>query len=69
MRIIAYTYEADMHCPACTFARFGREEPGDECDAYGIPYEVVDREGNPVRPVFSTDENDWTHCGDCFEEL
>lgn len=68
MRIIAYTYEADVHCPACANQRFGLyiRFPRDE---HGIPLDSKDREGNPVRPVFVTDEHHFTHCGDCNAEL
>ncbi len=68
MRIIAYTYEADVHCPACTNARFGQviRYPRDDC---GIPLDATDREGNPVHPVFDIDERSFTHCSDCGGEL
>lgn len=74
-RILAYTYEADVHCPACTFAD---AVPGylyrsplvpPERDEHGIALDLVDWEGNPVRPVFSTDEHEFTHCSDCGESL
>lgn len=63
---IAYTYEADHHCPACAFAKFGR-------DGHGfVPADAVDGEGNPVGAVAPWDE--WFNvgygpqvlvCGDC----
>lgn len=80
MRIIAYTYCADVHCPECA----KEDYPADvtlmhatsrqlydtgPADARGVGIYAVDREGNPVRPVFSTDEHDFDHCGDCFEDL
>ncbi len=72
-RIIAYTYDADIHCPACAYRLFG---PGRESvpapgltDEHGIPYRTLDREGNAVHPVFSTDELYDTHCGDCRQQL
>lgn len=34
-----------------------------------VRIELVDREGSPVRPVFVTDEHDFTHCSDCGAEL
>jgi len=81
-RVIAYTYEADVHCIDCTRQRFGPCKtcrcpppyPGDEkvceayvntppgCDEHAVPYDATDRGGNPVHPVFSTDETDFTHC-------
>ena len=77
MRIVAYTYESDVHCPACTRKRFQSKGPWwikaqQHCghlDEHGLDFELEDREGNPVRPVFSTDEHDFTHCGNCHEEL
>ena len=74
-RIIAYTYDADVHCPACASndAAVGilRREPplslyGDE---HGLAYDLIDREGNHIYPVFSTDEHDFTSCNDCGERI
>lgn len=67
MRIIAYTYEADFHCPSCAEKRFGHGEKAGraalnlplaavEFDEHWIPLRQEDDEGNEVRPVFSTDE-------------
>ena len=62
---IAYTYEADTHCPDCTDKRFPRDIEA-----------AVDSEGNPIGAVFSWDE--WynivygaqtLNCGDCHDEL
>lgn len=47
---IAYTYEADYHCPSCTEARFGRDEWG------WIGGDAEDDEGNPVGAVAPWDE-------------
>ena len=74
MRIIAYTYDADVHCPACTAARFGTTDASftnnkGRVDEHGIPDSSVDSEGNPVHPVFDISEHDFTNCGDCHEEL
>lgn len=78
MRIIAYTYGADVHCPACTVTALRNGQlhidnanplkhvAGDE---FGIPLNVVDREGNLIHPAFDIDEHGFTHCGDCHEEL
>jgi hypothetical protein len=43
---IAYTYEADTHCPACALGRFGAQP--------GRPWvrdDAVDREGNGIGAV------------------
>lgn len=100
-RIIAYAYEADVHCLDCAQARFGLSsatghyvenngnpvqkrsygKPGvfsahldggvhKALDEHLIPYDAVDREGNPVHPIFSTDEQpEPLYCGDCLEEI
>ena len=65
---VAYTYEADHHCPACAEARFG---PG---------VEGIDNEGNAVGAVFPWHVSDMIHdhvstgvewhgltCGTCRE--
>ena len=59
MRIIGYTYEADVHCVACTMLRF-LDDPN-----------AVDDEGNQVHPIFSTDEGspDGDYCADCLVEI
>lgn len=42
-----------------------------DTDEHGLAFDLIDREGNPVHPVFSTDErgDSLTHCGDCGAEL
>ncbi len=47
---IAYTYDADYHCPGCAFARFGQDENG------FVPEDATDDEGNPVGAVAPWDE-------------
>ena len=74
MRIIAYTYEAAMHCPKCTLRQFtiGRLALAHPCanDEHGVPYDLLDREGNEVRPVFITDEIEpYDACDDCGEAI
>ena len=74
-RIIAYTYCADVHCPACASndAAVGilRREPplSLDVDEHGLAFDLIDGEGNPVHPVFSTDEHDFTSCNDCGERI
>lgn len=73
-RIVAYTYDAAMHCPCCTGERAAvglltRRPPLQMgTDEHGIAFDLIDREGNPVRPVFSTDEG-WQGdaCDECRE--
>lgn len=74
MKIIGYTYEADVHCPACTFKATEHpyawiHQPVPLRDEHGVLRDAVDREGNTIHPVFDIDENNFTHCGDCREEL
>jgi hypothetical protein len=58
---IAYTYEADVHCPECATERFGAG-----LDAA----ETEDTEGNPIGAVFTWDEwTDGAWCGDCHEMI
>lgn len=71
MKIIAYTYEADVHCPQCARQYF---KPGEfiaigQLDEHCIDSEQLDREGNRVHPVFDIDDVEFTHCGDCGERL
>lgn len=61
--ILAYAYEAALHCPDCARARFGINPDSDkyipsESDSNYIPFDVTDREGNPVTAMLSTDERD-----------
>lgn len=56
---IAYTYDADTHCPECAVARFGREEaPGPNGPVLmGWPPEsATDSEGNGVGAIAPWDE-------------
>ena len=70
MRVIAYTYEADVHCPACTKERFPADSFSDYLpDEHDVGTQAVDREYNPIHPVFDIDEHGFTHCGTCGEEL
>lgn len=61
---IAYTYEADIHCPGCTAQRFGADL--DMPNAH-----PVDREGNYIGAVFDWEvqTEDTMCCGDCGGEL
>lgn len=65
VRIVAYTYDADTHCPSCAEKRWGLEEHG-----RWVREDATDREGNTVHPVFSTDElEDLEVCGTCREMI
>ena len=68
MGIIAYAYEADTHCIACTVKRcqadgFDNEygevilrSMGGAVDWHGVNLFAHDYEGNPIHAMFSTDE-------------
>ena len=38
-------------------------------DDHGIEYDLVDCEGNLIKPVYATDEYEFKVCGDCRVEL
>lgn len=73
VRVIAYTYESDVHCPACAKERFKTQGlagvANDELDEHWLRLDLIDRDGNPIHPVFTTDERNLTHCGNCGEEF
>lgn len=61
MKIIAWTFEADIHCPECALKRFGPA-------LHNV--DTKDSDGNPLHPVFSTYELEpGTCCGDCLEVI
>lgn len=47
---IAYTYDADYHCPACAARRFGVDESRE------VFTDAADSENNPIGAVFAWDE-------------
>ena len=62
--IIAYTYEADVHCIDCTENTFGEKFTKMRwLSDYFLP---DDREGNRVQPLFSTYE--WQELDEGFLE-
>jgi len=69
-RIIAYTYEGGMHCPACTAQRW-RAANAKRADEHGVDMLAQDNEGNALHPVFDTDERPWRvmACDTCSEVL
>ena len=76
VKIIAYAYEADIHCPDCAAeaAAAGllkREPPLDSrTDEHGLTADLTDREGNRIHPVFDIDEYEHDEpCGDCLEPI
>lgn len=86
VNIIAYTYEADYHCIDCAFQRHGNRAvlvsdlDKRVFDENNILYNSIDSEGNPIHPVFSTDELPChiskeaggyspVTCGDCHEVI
>ena len=78
MSIVAYSYLAALHCPHCTRSalrayrqQIMRPHPGPaQLDEHGLPDDLIDIEGNPVRPVFSTDEGAHGEaCDDCLQPV
>lgn len=73
--VVGYTYEASLHCPDCARERAAvgllKREPPLEMgtDMHGLAYDLVDREGNLVTPVFVSDATEGDRCDDCGEEL
>ena len=73
--INAYTYLAAPHCPYCAGYAYRQQvlrsyTDSAQIDEHGLPDDMIDREGNPVRPVFSTDEiAPGEVCDDCFRPL
>ena len=82
--IVAYTYEADIHCPACTQARWYRAgfnvdwashvalaRDSITVDEHQVPFEAIDSEHNKLYRVYPGDEVllSHHHCGDCRKEL
>ena len=53
--IVAYSYDAAIHCVECTMNKFNNN-----------PDNAEDSEGNPIHPVFASDEG-WENdcCDDC----
>jgi hypothetical protein len=65
MTVIAYTYDADYHCIDCTKKYVRNNEPPESVQAVlDGEEEYSDSEGNPIHPVFSTDE--W-YANDIYE--
>lgn len=52
---IAYTYDADTHCPPCALARFGRGD-GQFIGTLANGDPALDSEGNPVGVIAPWDE-------------
>lgn len=82
MKVIAYTYDADVHCPACTRRAlaigtltaapvWSIEPPATRrADAHGMPDMLFDSNGNEVGALFSTDEcPEAVMCADCGREV
>ena len=80
-RVIAYAYDADIHCPACARHDYPANHNFPSWldaqvsyntgapDEHGVGTNAHDLEDNPLHPVFDTDEFSCTHCGDCHEPL
>lgn len=77
MSIIAYTYLAALHCPDCTrralrayHQQITRPHPGPaRIDEHGLPDDMIDRKGNPVRSVSTDEVAPGEVCDDCSQPL
>lgn len=76
MKVIAYAYDADIHCIACAKAAWAARDLryprrlthiSLHRDEHSLPYGVIDREGNEVDAVFSTSDDPHITCGDCAD--
>ena len=73
MRIIGYTCNGEAFCPHCAWLGYSageltRTSGIGQFDEHDMPTTSEDWAGNPVAPVFSTDEQptplSCEHCGD-----
>ncbi len=65
--VVAYTYDADVHCVECTGDDFHVIASGQvERDEADLPR---DSEGNEVSPVFASQVEFSLTCGDCEREV
>lgn len=85
MKIIAYSYNSDVHCAECAklafgsaaspakFAPssplFGSDSHDDERDEHGILMLQKDADGNLIHPISATDEQTAKNCGTCGTKL
>ena len=59
MNILCYQYEADYHCIKCTgtkLIKIAQQKRKDNITSETSIYTEVDKEGNPIHEVFTTDE-------------
>jgi hypothetical protein len=75
-RIYGYAFNAALCCPACTRIAYETEElrrqippkPRERLDQHGLPDDLCNCHGEPVTPVFSTDDYpDGFTCDECGE--
>lgn len=60
-KIVAYKYEGGLHCMSCARKRFGKRLNLSD---------TLDREGNNLQPVYSSDSDVIDmFCDDCAEPL
>lgn len=75
MRVVGYTYDADIHCPDCTTKYIKENSDSDFPDVEAVligDVDFEDSEGNPIHPIFDTSETDCPeHCSgsDCNEYI
>lgn len=76
--IVAYAYDAALHCPYCTrkAVEHGalQSDPShpyasEFVDEHGLRADLVDSDWNIVHPVFRVYAEESDHCHDCGTEL
>lgn len=69
VRVIGYTADADVWCPACAARNYGAADVGPNHDPRVADF-ALDNEGNEVHAIFSTDDvpTDWV-CNVCAEPI
>jgi hypothetical protein len=79
-KVIAYTFNAAHHCPDCAVKAHANgalaQAPESLAlpqgtDENGIPFALIDGEGNPIHPIFDTDETpaSGVYCDTCGTEI
>lgn len=74
MRIVGYTFNADLWCVGCTLDAVRRGVLNSDMshpyavaglDECGVPTDAVDREWNLAHPAFDIEARDGDSCGGC----
>lgn len=73
MRVIGYSYDAEIHCVECATKYVAYKSPNKTIttpEGWLLTDGISDGEGNPIHPLFDIDEySDSEYCGDCFIKI